>query len=110
MERPPSSTYHLLTLQCFPFSNVLVFDKTELAQSLGKLFCAWSILAANLKIVENNNAQPLAGTNSTCHCNSLFISTRHFNAVKLCLLTIKIDLYTGHVAMIVFMMISNNQI
>ncbi len=107
---PPSATCHLLTLLCSPFSNVSVFDKTALALSLGKLFCNWFLFAANLKIVENNNTQPLAGTNSTFHCNSLLISTRHFNAVKLCLLTIKIDLYTGHFARTVFMMISNDQI
>ncbi len=110
LECPPSSTSHLLTLQCSPFSNVSVFDKTELAHSLGKLFCALILFEASIKIVENNNTQPLAGTNSTFHCNSLLISTRHFNAVKLCLLTIKIDLYTGHFERTVFMMISNDQI
>ncbi len=107
---PPSSTSHLLTLQCSPFSNVSVFDKTELAHSLGKLFCNWFLFAANLKVVENNNTQPLAGTNSTFHCNSLLISTRHFNAVELCLMTLKIDLCTGHFERTVFMMISNDQI
>ncbi len=110
VERPPSSTSHLLTLQCSPFSNVSVFDKTELAHSLGRLVCNWFLFAANLKIAENNNTQPLAGTNSTFLCNSLLISTRHFNAVKLCLLTIKIDLYTRHFARTLFMMISNDQI
>ncbi len=80
------------------------------ADSLGKLFYTWFLFSANLKIVEDYKAQPFSGTNSTIHSNSLLISTRHFNVVKLCLLTIKIDLYTGHFERIFFMMISNNQI
>ncbi len=78
--------------------------------SLGKLFCTWFLFGVSLKIVEDDNAQLLAGTNSTLHRNSPLISTRYFNAVKLCLLTIKIDLYTGKFAKKVFVMISNDQI
>ncbi len=33
------------------------------ADSLGKSFCAWFLFATNLKIVEDDNAQPLDGTN-----------------------------------------------
>ncbi len=80
------------------------------ADSRKKLFSTWFLFAANLKIVEDDNTQPLAGTNSTFHSNSPLKSTRHFNDVKLCLLTLKIDLYTGHFERIVFMMISNDQI
>ncbi len=80
------------------------------ANSLGKLFYALFSFAANLKIVNDYKAQPFSGTNATFHCNSPFISTRHFNAVKLCLLTLKIDLHTGHFARTVVMMMSNDQI
>ncbi len=80
------------------------------ADSLVKLFCTLFLFAANLKIVEDDNAQPLAGTNSTFLSYSLLISKRHLNAVKLCLLTLKIDLYIGHFERTVFMMISTNQI
>ncbi len=31
---------------------------------LGKLFCTWFSSSVNLKIVEDDNVQPLAGTNS----------------------------------------------